>query len=89
MTFAISILTMVIGLVVLWLGLFGELELAARIMFQAIGIVLFWVTLVGLTAASEIRRLKTQVKRLSERSSGSAASEAEERSEGDPPTRQG
>jgi hypothetical protein len=78
MTFAISILTMLVGLGILLFGLFGRLEPAPQVMFQSMGIVLFWVMLVGLTASSEIRRLRQQVRDLSEQLNGPAMDDEED-----------
>ncbi|MFP4139423.1 MAG: hypothetical protein ACOCWV_03380 [Planctomycetota bacterium] len=67
MTYVISIVTLLVGFAVMLYGLLAPLEPAPKIMFQAVGIVLFWVTLVGMTAASEIRRLRTEVRALKDR----------------------
>ncbi len=70
MTTAISIVTLLVGFAVMLYGLLAPLEPAPKVMFQAVGIVLFWVTLVGMTAASEIRRLRAEMRTLQEKCAG-------------------
>ena len=65
MVMIMSIVTLLGGMGMLAYGMSRGVDDPLGMMLQAMGIVLFWVTLLGLAASSEIRKLRRQVDKLS------------------------